>query len=202
MIRILLVEPMNLLRGALAATLSLEEDFELVADLSGLNQALDMARAVPPDVAVVNIGLLAGDGLRTIARLTAEQPRCATLVLAGPDAPGRLGRALDVHIRGVIGTQAAPCELVRAIRQLAQGERVIDANLAVAMVAAPRSPLSSRELDVLSVVASGAPCQEAAAKLHLTAGTVRNYISAILRKTGARNRLEAVRVAEAAGWFQ
>ena len=72
-----------------------------------------MARAVPPDVAVVNIALLAGDGLRTIARLTAEQPRCATLVLAGPDESGRLGRALDVHVRGVVGTQAAPCELVR-----------------------------------------------------------------------------------------
>ena len=201
MIRILLVEPMNLLRGALAATLSLEEDFDLVADLGDLEQALDMARAVPPDVAVVNIGLLAGDGLRTIARLNAEQPRCATLVLAGPDAPGRLGRALDVHVRGVVGTQAAPCELVRAIRRLARGERVIDASLVVAMVAAPRSPLSSRELDVLSVVASGAPSHEAAAELHLTAGTVRNYISAILRKTGARNRFEAVRVAEAAGWF-
>jgi two-component system response regulator DesR len=201
-IRILLIEPMNLLRGALAATFSLEEDFDLVADLSDLDQAVDMARAVPPDVVVVNIALLADDGLATIARLTTGQPRCATLVLAGPDAPGRLSRALDVHVRGVVGTQAAPCELVRAIRRLARGERVIDASLAVAMVAAPRSPLSSRELDVLSVVASGAPSQEAAAELHLTAGTVRNYISAILRKTGARNRFEAVRVAEAAGWFQ
>ncbi|MEU8615601.1 response regulator transcription factor [Actinoplanes sp. NPDC048791] len=202
MIRILLVEPVNLLRGALAATLSLEEDFEVVADLGCLDEALDMARAVPPDVAVVNVELLADDGLRTIDRLTAEQPRCATLVLAGPDAPGRLSRALDVHVRGVVGTQAAPCELVRGIRQLARGERVIDASLAVAMVAAPRSPLSSRELDVLSVVASGVPSEEVAAKLHLTPGTVRNYISAVLRKTGARNRLEAVRLAEEAGWFR
>lgn len=201
MIRILLVEPMNLLRGALAATLSLEEDFDLVADLGDLDQAMDMARAVPPDVAVVNIALLADEGLRTIARLHAEQPGCAILVLAGPDAPGRLTRALDTHVRGVVGTQSAPCELVRGIRQVARGERVIDASLAVAMVAAPRSPLSSRELDVLSVVASGAPSHEAAAALHLTAGTVRNYISAILRKTGTRNRFEAVRVAEAAGWF-
>ena len=115
MIRILLVEPMNLLRGALAATLSLEKDFEVVADLGGLDQALDMARAVPPDVAVVNVGLLADDGVRTIDQLASEQPRCATLVLAGPEAPGLLNRALDVHVRGVIGTQAAPCELVRSI---------------------------------------------------------------------------------------
>ncbi|MBU2663600.1 response regulator transcription factor [Actinoplanes bogorensis] len=201
MIRILLVEPMNLLRGALAATLSLEEDFVVTAELGGLSEAVDMARSVPPDVAVVNVELLAGDGLRLFNRLGVEQPGCAMLVVAGPDAPGRLNRALDGHVRGVIGTRAAPCELVRAIRRLARGERVIDAGLAVAMVAAPRSPLSERELDVLSVAASGVPSVEIAAKLHLTSGTVRNYISVILRKTGARNRLEAVRVAEAAGWF-
>jgi two-component system, NarL family, response regulator DesR len=201
-IRILLVEPMNLLRGALAATLSLEEDLEVVADLGALDQALDMARAVPPDVAVVNIALLAGEGLTTIARLTAEQPDCATLVLAGLDESGLLNRALDLRIDGVVGTQAAPCELVRAIRRLVRGERVIDADLAVAMVAAPRSPLSPRELNVLSVAGSGVPSTEVAAELHLSTGTVRNYISEILRKTGARNRLEAVRLAEGAGWFQ
>lgn len=202
MIRILLVEPMNLLRGALVATLSLEDDFAVVADLAGLDEALDMARAVPPDVAVVNVELLADDGLRLIGRLAVEQPQCATLVLAGPEARGLLARALEVQVRGVVGTQAAPGELVRSIRKLACGERVIDAGLAVAMVAAARSPLSARELDVLSVVASGVPSDEVAAELHLTAGTVRNYISAILRKTGARNRLEAVRLAEEAGWFR
>jgi two-component system response regulator DesR len=201
-IRILIIEPMNLLRGALAATLSLEEDLEVVADLGALDQALDMARAVPPDVAIVNIALLAGDGQATIARLTAEQPNCATLVLAGPDESGLLNRALDLRIDGVIGIQAAPCELVHGIRRLVRGERVIDAGLAVAMVAAPRSPLSSRELNVLSVAASGVPSTEVAAELHLSTGTVRNYISAILRKTGARNRLEAVRLAEGAGWLQ
>jgi two-component system response regulator DesR len=200
-IRILLVEPMNLLRGALAATLSLEEDLEVVADLATLDQALNMARAVPPDVAVVNIALLAGDGLATIGRLTAEQP-CATLALAGPNDPGLLNRALDRRIDGVVGTQAGPRELARGIRRIVRGERVIDASVAVAMVAAPRSPLSARELSVLSVAASGVPSTEVAAELHLSAGTVRNYISAILRKTGARNRLEAVRLAEGAGWFQ
>jgi two-component system response regulator DesR len=201
-IRILLVEPLNLLRGALTATLSLEEDLDVVADLGDLGQALHMARAVAPDVAVVNIALLAGDGLATITRLNAEQPHCATLALAGPDESVLLNRALDRRIDGVVNTQAAPCELIRGIRRLARGERVIDASLAVAMVAAPRSPLSPRELNVLSVAASGVPSTEVAAELHLSTGTVRNYISAILRKTGARNRLEAVRLAESAGWLQ
>lgn len=201
MIRILLVEPMNLLRGALAATLALEDDFEVVAELGGLDQVLDMARAVPPNVAVVNVAVLAGDGLATIARFAAEQRGCATLVLAGSDEPGLLNRALEVRVDGVVGTQAGPGELVRGIRRLVRGERVIDASLAVAMVAAPRSPLSPRELNVLSVAATGVPSTEVAAELHLSTGTVRNYISAILRKTGARNRLEAVRLAEGAGWL-
>src|SRR4051812_43176812 len=102
MIRILLVEPMNLLRGALSATLSLEDDLEVVADLDALGQTLDMARAVSPDVAVVNVGLLAGDGLETIARLTAEQPGCVTLALAGPDESALLNRALDRRVDGVV----------------------------------------------------------------------------------------------------
>ncbi|MEV6494542.1 response regulator transcription factor [Actinoplanes sp. NPDC051633] len=200
--RILLVEPISLFRGALAATLSQEEDLEVVADLGALDQALDMARAVPVDVVVVNIALLAGDGLAGAARLTAERPGCSILVLAGPNESGLLNRVLDLGVGGVIGTQAAPGELVSGIRRLVRGERVIDASLAVAMVAAPRSPLSARELNVLSMAASGVPSTEVAAELHLSTGTVRNYISAILRKTGARNRLEAVRLAEGAGWLQ
>lgn len=199
MIRILLVEPMNLLRGALAVTLSLEDDFEVVGDLGGLDEALALSRALPPDVAVVGGGLLAGDGLRAF---TAEQPGCATLVLAGVDEPAQLSRALDLHAQGVVNTQSRPAELAGSIRQLVRGERVIDPGLAVAALVAPPNPLSPRELDVLSVVASGAPSPEVASKLHLTHGTVRNYISAIIRKTGARNRLEAVRVAEGAGWLR
>lgn len=202
MIRVLLAEPMTMLRGALAATLSLEEDVTVVAELGCLRTAVDMARAVPPDVAVVDVGLLAGEGLRLLGRLAAEQPGCATLVLAAPDAPARLNRVLDVHVRGMVSTDATPGELVRAIRRVARGERAIDAELAVAMVATPRSPLSPREVDVLNVAAAGVPSTEIAAKLHLTTGTVRNYMSVILRKTGARNRLEAVRVAEGAGWLQ
>ncbi|KUL27789.1 response regulator transcription factor [Actinoplanes awajinensis] len=201
MIRILLVEPLSLLRGALAVTLSREDDLDVVADLGALGPAPDMARAVKPDVVVVNIALLAGDGLETLARLTAGQPGCATLALAGPDESVLLNRAVGRLVDGVASTRAAPCELVSGIRRLVRGERSIDAGLAVAMVAAPRSPLSPREMTVLSVAASGVPSAEIAAELHLSAGTVRNYISAILHKTGARNRLEAVRLAESAGWL-
>ncbi|WP_232049999.1 response regulator transcription factor [Actinoplanes sp. OR16] len=193
---------MNLLRGALAATLSLEEDFAVVAALGCLAEAPATARAMPLDVAIVNVELLGGEGVRLFGEFTAEQPGCVTLGLAGTEAPASLRRALDVRVHGVVSTRVAPGELVRGVRRLKRGERVIDAGLAVALVAAPPSPLSERELDVLSVAASGVPSAEVAARLHLTAGTVRNYLSVILRKTGARNRLEAVRVAEDAGWIR
>jgi two-component system response regulator DesR len=158
-----------------------------------------MARTVRPDVAIVDIDLLTDDGLATVRRL--NETGCAVLVIAGSEAPGVLRRALNVHVRGFIGKHAAPSQLAQTIRKVAGGERVIDASLAVAVVAAPSNPLSPRERDVLSAASSGVPSDEVAAALHLTAGTVRNYISAILRKTGARNRLEAIRMAEEAGWL-
>ncbi|MEV6596320.1 response regulator transcription factor [Actinoplanes sp. NPDC051346] len=201
MIRILLVEPMNLLRGALAVTLSLEPDLVVVAELGRIDEVLPMARAVSPDVAVINTDLLAESDLPVVDRMNLELPHCGILLLAGEDAPARLGRTLDAGVRGCVGKQAAPYELACGIRQAARGERVMDARVAVAVLAARRNPLSTRERDVLVAAASGAPSQEVAATLHLTAGTVRNYISAILRKTGARNRLEAVRIAKESGWL-
>ncbi|GGQ48418.1 response regulator transcription factor [Couchioplanes azureus] len=201
MIRILLAEPMNLLRGALAATLSQEQDLDVVADLGRLDEVLPMARVVSPDVAVINTDLLAAPEPGVVDRMRLELPHCGILLLAGADAPARLSRTLDAGVRGFVDKQAGPHELAYGIRRAARGERVMDARLAVAVLAAPRNPLSARERDVLVVAASGAPSQEIAAKLHLSTGTVRNYISAILRKTGARNRLEAVRIAREAGWL-
>ena len=195
MIRVLLVEPMNLLRGALVAALSLEDDLTVAADLATLAEVPGMARAVHPDVAVISAGLLEDTALDQLL------PGCGILLLAGDGSPGRLGQALKGRVRGFVHTQAAPCELVAGIRQAARGEKVLDARLAVAVLAAPRNPLSPRELAVLNAAASGAPHCEVASRLHLTVGTVRNYVSAILRKTGARNRLEAVRIAESAGWL-
>jgi two-component system, NarL family, response regulator DesR len=200
-IRIMLVEQLRLLRGALAAVLSAEEDFEVAAEISRVDETVLMARAVKPHAAVMDIDLLANDGLDTITQLAMEVPACVVVVLAGRDAPGALRRALDSRVHGFVDKDAAPAHLARGIRRAVRGERVIDPALAVAALSAPRNPLAQRECQLLELAASGMSTVEIAARMHLSGGTVRNNLSVILRKTGARNRLDAVRVAQEAGWL-
>jgi two-component system response regulator DesR len=192
---------MNLLRGALAAFLSAEDDLEVPAAIASINEAVTVAGGVRPHVAVIDIDLLNGSGLAVAQELARLLPGCATLILADPDSPRALRAALDTHVRGFVGKDALPSRLADYIRRVAKGERVIDPILAVAALRAPRNPLTERERQVLEVVALGLPSAEIAGRLHLTNGTVCNYISTIIRKTGARNRLEAVHIAEESGWL-
>jgi two-component system response regulator DesR len=200
-IRILLVEPMSLLRCALSAVLSLEDDLDVAAELARIDEAILMAKAVRPNVAVIDIDVFAGGACDVVCDLEQALPDCAILVLANADSPGGLRSALETHVRGFVDKDTTPQRLVRYIRQMAAGERVIDPTIAVAALIALRNPLTPREREVLRVAALGIPGADIAGQLHLSVGTVRNYMSTILRKTGARNRLEAVRVAEEAGWL-
>jgi two-component system response regulator DesR len=200
-IRILLVEPMSLLRGALGAALSIEDDLDVVAELARIDETILMAQAVRPDVAVIDINAFAGDAFAVVYELDRALPGCATLMLADVDCLGELPAMLDARVRGFVGKDITPRRLAQYIRQVARGERVIDPTLAVAALSAPRNPLTSREREVLRVAALGLPSAEVAGRLHLAVGTVRNYMSVILRKTGGRSRLEAVRIAEEAGWL-
>lgn len=200
-IRILLVERMSLLRGALASVLSAEDDLDVPAAIANIEEVVPLARAVRPDVAVIDIDLLTGCGFAVAQQLSDVVPDCATLVLADPESPSVLRTALDTHVQGFVGKDALPGRLADCIRRVVKGERVIDPILAVAALRAPRNPLTPREREVLGVMALGLPSAEIAARLHLSIGTVCNYISTIIRKTGARNRLEAVRIAEDTGWF-
>ncbi|OLB75298.1 MAG: hypothetical protein AUI14_21350 [Actinobacteria bacterium 13_2_20CM_2_71_6] len=202
MIRILLVEQMTLLRGALAVVLSAEEDMEVVCELAGIDDVVNMARSIEPDVAVIDIDLFAGGALAIAHELNEAIPDCAVLVLASGDSPGTLRSALDAHVRGFIGKDTAHGQLARYIRRVADGEKVvIDPLLAAAALGARRNPLTSREREVLREAASGVPFAEIATQLHLSVGTVRNYMSSIIRKTGGRNRWEAVHIATDAGWL-
>jgi two-component system, NarL family, response regulator DesR len=200
-IRILLAEQMSLLRGALAAVLSAEDDMEVAAEVSRVEEIVLMARAVKPDIAVVDIDMLANDGPQTIARLADEVPECVVVVLAGRCAPGALRKALDSQVNAFVDKNAAPAQFVLGVRRVVRGERVIDPALAVAILAAPPNPLTPRECEILQLAAGGLPTTEIAARLHLSKGTVRNHVSVIMRKTGARNRLHAVRIAQEAGWL-
>lgn len=201
MIRIVIVAEMGLLRGALRAVLSNEEDLDVVADIHESADLVAVARARRPDVVVIDMELPDVDLLAAVARLGEEAPGSAVLTLSTQLTPEALQRAIRAGARGFVDKNLPPAELARLVRAVAVGERVFDAAAAVATLNPPESPLTGRELEVLRVVAEGLPLKEIARRLFLAHGTVRNHLSVILRKTGTRNRLEAVRVAQRAGWL-
>lgn len=200
-VRVLLIERMNLLRGALALVLSAEGDLDVSAAVADIAEAVPIAKAVRPDVAVVDIDLLPGCGSAGVQQLADALPGCPTLVLADLGSPHHLRIALATQVDGLVSKDALPGRLADCIRRVARGERVIDPTLAVAALRAPRNPFTAREREVLVILALGLPSAEIAARLNLQIGTVGNYVSTIMRKTGARNRLEAVRIAEDSGWI-
>jgi two-component system response regulator DesR len=200
-IRILLAEPMSLLRGALATVLAAEPDLEIAGESARIEELVPLARAVRPDIVLLSVDLLLNTGMTTLDELEKEAPDCALVVLVDVDTPGAVGGDLQPRAHGFVSKDTAPAQLAEYLRQVAVGERVIDPALAVAAWSAPPNPLTLREREVLRVAAWGLPSAEIAKTLHLSVGTVRNYLSSIMRKTGARNRLEAVRIATESGWL-
>jgi two-component system response regulator DesR len=202
MIRILLVEQTGLWRKALTEFLSAQDDLEVVAELPGTDDLMAVAYAARPDVAIVDIGPLA-EGEDVIAGHEIEllPDGCAVLILADPALPAAVRGLLGPHISGLFSKEGGLGGLVQCIRQIAGGDRVIDPTLAVAALCAPANPLTTRERQILKVASSGVPSWEIADRLHLSVGTVGNYLSAIIQKIGGRNRMEAIRAAEEAGWI-
>ncbi|TMR21426.1 response regulator transcription factor [Nonomuraea turkmeniaca] len=202
MIRILLAEDQHVIREALATLLSLESDIEVVAAVDSGDAALAAALTHRPDVAVLDIDMPgARDGLDAAGELRTRLPECRTLMLTGHGKPGHLRRALASQVDGFLLKTAPPDELTSAIRKVARGERVLDPSLAVTAWNLADNPLTPREADVLRLAAAGAEAPEIAAQLFLSAGTVRNYLTAIVAKLNARNRTDAARIAAEAGWI-
>jgi two-component system response regulator DesR len=201
MIRVLIAEDMHMIRGALVALLKLERDIEVVAELDRGDMILDAALRTQPDVAVIDIDLPGLDGLTAAAALHEQVPTCRTLVLTGLSQPGNLLRALKVHVRGFLLKDAPAPQLANAIRSIAAGRRVLDPELVAAAVETGTSPLTDREADVLRAAQSGLSTAEIGNRLNLSPATVRNYLSNTISKLGARNRLDAIRIAEDSGWL-
>jgi len=200
-IKVLIAEDMHLIRGALVALLSLEEDMEVVAELDRGDGIVAAALAARPDVAVLDIDLPGLDGLAAAGRLREQLPDCRVLILTGLSQPGHLRRALQVHVRGFIVKDAPATTLADGIRRVAAGERVIDPDLVVAALETGVSPLTTRETDVLRAAEDGGATDEIATTLSLSPATVRNYLSNAITKVGARNRIDAIRIARNAGWL-
>ncbi|MGY1839155.1 MULTISPECIES: response regulator [unclassified Modestobacter] len=201
MIRVLLAEDQTLVRGALRALLDLEEDIEVVAEVGRGDLVLAVAREHRPDVALLDIEMPGQDGIEAARELAAELPGVRAVVLTTFGRPGFLRRAMEVGAAGFLVKDSPVAELARSIRAVVAGERVIDRDLAAAALALGATPLSTREADVLRAAADGATVADIAGRLFLSEGTVRNYLSSAIGKTGARTRVEAARVAEEKGWL-
>jgi two-component system response regulator DesR len=201
MIRLLLADDQTLVRTALAALLELEEDFTVVAEVGRGDEVVAAALRERPDVALLDIEMPGMDGLAAAAALAHELPDCRMIILTAFARPGYLRRAMEAGASGFVVKDAPAEQLADAVRRVHRGERVVDPGLAAATLAGGPSPLTGRERDVLVASRDGATVADIAAKLFLSEGTVRNYLSAAIAKAGVRNRVEAVRVADERGWL-
>jgi two-component system response regulator DesR len=197
----MIVGEVDLVRGALAAVLGYEDDLEVTLEIPVLEHAIAAARAHRPTVIVVDVDRYGAAGLAAVQRLGDELPECRVLLLTGRRTAEVLRRALAAGVWGIASPDTSPEQLVRWIRRIAAGERVVDSTLAAVALTSAANPLTDRETTVLRLAGDGMRSREIAERLYLSPGTVRNYLSAAMRKTGARNRLEAVRRARAAGWL-
>jgi two-component system, NarL family, response regulator DesR len=200
-VRLLLADDQELIRSALAIMLDLEDDFEIVASVGRGDEVVAAAQDHRPDVALLDIEMPGIDGLAAAAVLAQEVPACRSLILTTFGRPGFLRRAMESGAFGFVVKDAPPERLADAIRRVAAGERVVDPALAAATLASGVSPLTARERDVLVAARPGTAVAEIAEKLFLSEGTVRNYLSSAIAKTGTRNRAEAVRIADENGWL-
>ncbi|MEY9963261.1 two-component system response regulator DesR [Streptacidiphilus sp. MAP12-16] len=201
MIKVLLAEDQGMVREALAALLGLEGDIDVVAQVARGDEVVAAALAHEVEVALLDIEMPGMTGIEAAALLHRESPQTKIVILTTFGRPGYLRRAMEAGADAFLVKDAPAAQLAEAVRRVLRGERVIDPTLAAAALADGANPLTSRERDILAAAADGSANAEVARQLHLSEGTVRNYLSAAIQKTGARNRAEAVRIAREKGWL-
>jgi two-component system response regulator DesR len=197
MIRILIAEPMTLTREGLIALLGRESDIELAATVRRREEVVTTARAVQPDVALLAAAFQDRDGITVAAGLNAAVPNCRCAILSPGWRSRDLQRAVAAGVRGFLVWDSPAQFLTDAVRQVAVGRQVADPRLSFG----ERCPLTTREADALRGAAEGSTTAEIATVLCLSGGTVRNYLSRAIAKTGARNRVDAIRIAGESGWL-
>lgn len=200
MIRVVIAEDQAMVRGAIAALLAIERDLEVVGQAADGDAALTLVRAQSPDVLITDIEMPRMTGLDLAAALKRDGSACRVIVLTTFARSGYLRRALDAGAAGYLLKDAPSAQLADAVRRVHAGGRVVDPALAVEAWSEP-DPLTDRERQVLRLAAEGLAGPEIAEQLRLSEGTVRNYLSEAISKLGARNRVEAARIAQQKGWL-
>lgn len=200
-IRVLLADDQAMVRGALAALLDLEPDIEVVAEVGRGDEVVDAALEARPDVCVLDIEMPAMDGIEATAAVVKALPSSRVLIVTTFGRPGYLKRALAAGATGFVVKDTPARQLADAVRRVHAGLRVIDPALATSSLIDGENPLTERERGVLREALTGATIAEIATRLYLSQGTVRNYLSSAIGKTGTTTRYEAARVAQDRGWL-
>jgi two-component system, NarL family, response regulator DesR len=200
-IRVALAEDQTMVLGALSALLELESDITVVSTSANGREALDSVRRLAPDVLVTDIEMPQMTGLELAASLSTNHPNVRTIILTTFARPGYLRRALDAGARGYLLKDRPAKELADAVRRVHRGMRVVDPALAAEAWNAELDPLTDRERQILQRAGDGRSSTEIATELHLSEGTVRNYLSEAIAKLGASNRVDAARIARTKGWL-
>jgi len=201
MIRIVIGEDQGLLRGALATLLGLEDDMEVVAQAANGEELLQLIRLHRPDVCVADIEMPVKTGLDVAEELHRSGDPCRMVILTTFARPGYFQRAIGAGVAGYLLKDSPSDQLVRAIRDVCAGKRVIAPELSL-LIWEKQNPLTEREQEILSLAAQGLNLREIGAKLYLSHGTVRNYMSEIMAKLEAGSRIEAVDIARSNGWIR
>ena len=201
MIRVLLAEDQAMVRGALVALLSREEDIEVVAEVARGAEVVQAAQTSQPDVALLDIEMPGGSGLQAAQALQKALPSCRVVMLTTFGRSGYLRRAMESGAVGFLLKDAPAKTLAAALRRVMKGERVVDTDFALIALSEGSNPLTNREREVLTASLFGASLVEIATRLLLSEGTVRNHLSSAMQKLDAHNRMEAARQAEQKGWL-
>lgn len=200
-IRLLIADDQALVRGALGALLELEADITVIGMASDGAEALRLAEELRPDVCLMDVQMPGMDGVEATRRIREASPQTRILVVTTFARPGYLRSALDAGASGFIVKDTPAEQLAEAVRRVHAGLRVLDPVLAADSLFEGANPLSDRERQVLRLAADGRSAADIAAEVFLSAGTVRNHLSAAIGKTGAANRAQAVRIALDKGWI-
>jgi two-component system response regulator DesR len=200
-IRVVIAEDQALVLGALAALLRLEDDLDVVGTAANGREALALCRTLHPDIVLTDVEMPQMTGLELAAALPDAGLACKVVIVTTFARSGYLRRAMEAGVRGYLLKDAPAETLAAAIRQVHAGARAIAPELALESWSAGQDPLSERERQVLRLAGEGKTSAEIAKLVHLSEGTVRNYLSEAISKLGAGNRIEAYRAARNAGWL-
>ena len=200
-IRILIADDQALVRGALAALLDLEDDLEVVGEVARGDLVVEAATRLGPDVVLMDVEMPGLDGIAATAALRQEVPATRVLIVTTFGRPGFLRRGLQAGAAGFVVKDTPARQLADAVRRVHAGLRVVDPVLAAESLTGGDSPLTARETDVLVAARDGGTVADIARSVHLSEGTVRNHLSSAIGKTMARNRADAVRIADGNGWL-